>query len=41
MKKLDEKSFFEPTEFDSMVKIEEGTSSSVIASENNPKGLIF
>lgn len=41
MKKLEEKSFFAPIEFDSMVKIEEGTSSSVIASENNPKGLIF
>jgi hypothetical protein len=41
MEKMEKKPFFSCIEFDNMVKINEDTTSSVIASENNPKGLIF
>jgi len=41
MKKVKKKSFFNQVEFDDMVKIDEGTTSLIVASENNPKGLTF
>jgi hypothetical protein len=41
MKKIEEKEFFDLDEFNDSVKVDEGTTSSIISSENNPKGLTF
>lgn len=41
MKKNEERDFFSTEIFKGIIKIEEGVSSTTIAAENNPKGLVF
>lgn len=41
MKKITEKPFFDIAEFNDIITIDGDTTSSIVASENNPKGLTF